>query len=299
MNAEGLAFQLVSRIEELNAVCSHLVETDYGVYRKGSLPLPRLNPAELGFMRSVSWLYVQYHETGKVGTQFLTEKLQLYKLDPAGRLRGHPTIVRQLRTYFQHDLNPGEQGNNLMREKCETWMNDSCGTRTPGSEDHWAKCLWIILSDAAEFVGTMILVARSIEVDESRDAICDQWKFRLERYHSPYEFDRLIAEVAKDIGREHIDPIQVRKRFYEKWVAEMILLEANYDFETEARKRIENVLLVTPILPITGKDVMAEFGLVPGPEVGKLLQRAHVLYSDSPCSREVLLQRLSSETSSQ
>ncbi len=63
------------------------------------------------------------------------------------------------------------------------------------------------------------------------------------------------------------------------------------------RKLIEYALLTlaTPVLPITGKDIIEVLDVAPGPEIGRLLDRAHGLYRESPCSRETLLERLIEE----
>ena len=47
-----------------------------------------------------------------------------------------------------------------------------------------------------------------------------------------------------------------------------------------------------PVLPITGADIMEEFGLAPGPDVGKLLKRAKGINDAAPCSRAELLAKL-------
>ena len=172
------------------------------------------------------------------------------------------------------------------------WQSIAAGEPAPASEEHWSKCLAALLNEALEFLDSLIDIARAIEADESRDAICDQWVFRLNRYYPPHEFDRLIAEIATDIGRDHVDPTQLRKRFYDKWAAEMSLLGSGFDFETEARKRIENVLLSSPILPITGRDIIQAFGIGPGPDVGRLLERAQSLYAAQPCNGDALIDRL-------
>jgi hypothetical protein len=67
-----------------------------------------------------------------------------------------------------------------------------------------------------------------------------------------------------------------------------------YDFEREARKLIEDALLKDPtsVLPITGSDILAEFGLSPGPLIGSLLAEGKRIYQLEPCSRKILLEKL-------
>ncbi len=76
--ADGLMYQIVARVEEINRVASRLTGVDHGVFQAPSLQMPRLYPAELGFLRSVSWLFVSYYEAGKVGVAFLEVRLERF-----------------------------------------------------------------------------------------------------------------------------------------------------------------------------------------------------------------------------
>ncbi len=294
MNPEGLMYQVVGRVDEINRVSSRLIESNYQAFEPASLEMPRLEPAELGFLRSVSWLFVMYYEVGKVGVGFLASRLSAYGLDPNGKLEGHRRLVQQLRTFLQHNLNPRKRHDRTIQEACELWLREQCGTAVPGTNGHWEKCLQGLLKEAHEFLGGLLEALRGIEGDESRDEICRDWQFRIQRYHPPEAFDGLILKVANDMGRENIDPARLRVAFYEKWNQELALLAAGYEFEIEARKLVEHALLTatTPALPITGRDIMDTFNISPGPQVGELLARARQIYDSEPCSRETLLIRL-------
>ena len=152
-------------------------------------------------------------------------------------------------------------------------------------------------SEAYRFLEALLQTIRNIEQDESRQEICHAWLFRIQRYRPPHAFDELIIIIAADMGRENLDPLQLRTRFYDKWTQELALLKTDYDFEVEARKLIEHALLTATarVLPITGKDIMEEFNIPPGPQIGELLERARRLYEAEPCSRPVLLERLRQE----
>lgn len=151
-----------------------------------------------------------------------------------------------------------------------------------------------LLDQAIAFVKAIHDCIRCVEGDDSRERIILQWDVRLQRTHPPHEFDRVISIAAADMGRENLDPVRFRKRYYDKWVAELRMLRGGYSFDAEARKLIENALLTEaiPVLPITGADIMEEFGLAPGPDVGKLLKRAKGINDAAPCSRAELLAKL-------
>lgn len=264
------------------------------VFELVSLNSPKFDPAELGFLRLVSYLFVLYHEVGKVGVDFLAKRFEALGVTSDQHLREHAALVKKLRTYLQHNLNPRQEHDKNIQETCEEWMRSKSGTPLPTTDHQWRKCLLALLEESLEFLKASLATLRAIEADDSRDAICRDWEIRIKRYHPPEEFDRLIAEVAIDMGRESIDPVRIRVRFYDQWVQQLNLLKAEYDFGVEARKLIERALLsaLTSVLPVTGKDVMEAFQIPPGPRVGELLEQARILYESRPCGREALIEQL-------
>ena len=291
---DGLLDDLLQNTAEVNRVAARLNNTDYGVFAPSSLDRPRLHPAELGFIRVSSWLYVQYFEVGKVGVEFLASRFAAYGVDADARSVDHHRLVGKMRTFLQHNLNSLRQRDREIQITCETWLESHCSASLPVTEQEWALCLVAILEEATRFQSTLLLTVRSIEEDESVEQICKDWDFRLSRYHPPHEFDAVVSEVAFDMGRAHLDVERFRARHFDEWTRGLRLLEPEYDFRNEARKLIEQSLIAgsAPVLPITGKDIMAEFALTPGPEIGELLKEARRIFDDGPCSREELLRQL-------
>lgn len=290
---ESLMYQILRLKEEIDDVASKLNEIN-GVFGATTLRITNFVPSELGFLRTVSWLYAMYYEVGKVNVNFLTERFSAYNLDSSEKLAKHLRIVQQLRTLLQHDLNPQESRNLVIQEACEQWLKDRCGTPIPGDDQQWKICLTSLLNEAIDFFSGLRTCIRSIEQDDSQKQILSEWDFIRKRYHPPHEFDNLISKVAADMGRENLDAVRLRKQFYNQWVKQLELLQGNYDFEVEARRLIEHTLLyeMIPVLPITGHDIIKEFNVVPGPIVGQLLEKARNLYNNEPCSRDELLEKL-------
>ena len=293
----GLMYEIISRRDEINLLASRAIGIEDLVFREISLPMPKFNPAELGFMLAVSWLFVLYHEAGKVGVAFLANRFPAYLLDPQNHLVAHYRVIQLFRTYHQHNLDLSKPHDIDIREVCEKWLAEQCGTPIPGNEDQWNVCLISLLSEALSFLDALYQCIRGIENDESQQMIVQEWIIRLRRYHPPHEFDTLISKVASDMGRDTIDPIRLRERHYGKWTNDLSQLHGEYEFDVEARRLIEHTLLAetTATIPITGNDVMEVFGISPGREVGHLLARAHALYQSAPCSRDSLLQLLMQE----
>jgi hypothetical protein len=191
-------------------------------------------------------------------------------------------------------LNNEEPHDKKTMGDCHAWFSIHCGTAVPVSEEEWNMCLVALLHEALEFLEALLNVLRSIEKDESKEVICKEWMFRRNRYHPPHQFECLVSTIASDMGHEHIDAERLVRRNYDKWTQSLRNFSSEYIFEVEARKLIENAILVDlqKLMPITGEDLIREFSLQPGKLVGHLLGEARELYQRAPCSRAELIDRL-------
>jgi len=293
----ALMYKTLSLQDEIDKVASKLNSDGAKVFGSPSLPMPKLSPAELGFLRAVSWFHILYFEIGKISIEFLSERLTVYGLDAEGKSLQHLRNIKCLRTFLQHNLDPRSEHDSEIENVCDEWFLNYCKTPVPSDEAQWLDCLVGFLNECIEFLGAVKAGIRAIEQDESRDQILRDWEFRRRRFHAPHEFDPVIAMVSGDIGRDHIDVERFRQRHYDKWVKELEQLAGNYEFVMEARRLIERDLLAAnaAVIPVTGHDIMQLLGLSPGPKVGEILLLAKTLYVQSPCSKEILLGRLGKE----
>jgi len=291
---DGLLLGLVRAKDEVNALVRGFRQADLGPADPLSVRLPKVVHPELGFLQTVSWLYALYYEVAKVDSVFLCAKFDVYQLDGNRAGRDHRTRVGRLRTYLQHNLDFTREHDRETRQECESWFHTACGTRIPHADSDWHACLARLLGEAVAFLELLADAVRCVERDASHEQIREDWLRRINRQHGPEEFDALISIAANDMGRDGIDIVSLRRRFYEKWVAALRLLAYDYDFEKEARRLIEHAILneATPGLTITGDDVIKAFGIEPGPEVGRLLERAKHLYEQSPMAAEDLIELL-------
>ena len=71
-------------------------------------------------------------------------------------------------------------------------------------------------------------------------------------------------------------------------------MEDRFDFDFEATRLIEKTLLDedSVVLPITGRDVIDNLEVKPGPHVGALLEEARRYFEVHHCSRDELLTHL-------
>lgn len=296
--APEIMYQALTLRDEINDISSKFENID-SVFGPVSLALPRLAPAELGFIRVVSWLYVHYFESGKLGTEFLTDIIRVYAPEKLDESKSHRNLVQRLRTYCQHNLDPSQEHSKEINSTCESWFSTHCGTPVPRADEHWENILRVISLDASSYLTCLRDILRKIETDPEATQIKHQWQLKITRFYAPHKFDTLIIEVAADLGRESLDPIKLRKRYYDKWRKEFEVKTDDCDFYIEARKLIEHVLLSEQqdVLPITGLDIMKRFNLVPGPKVKEALLNARRFYDIKPCTKEDLLNQLATITS--
>lgn len=294
LDPEQLMYRITGKAEEINTRVTALLADGPGLFEVVSQRMPKFVPAELGFLRLVSWLYVLYWEAGKVNLPYLTKRFDTYCFDADERIRGHLSNVQKLRTYTQHNLNSEEAHDKKTMADCHRWFSAQCGTAVPDLDDEWKRCVVALLHESLEFLEELLKALRLIERDESKDSICKDWKFRRKRYHPPHQFEGLVPSIAIDMGHEFIDPERLVKRNYDKWTQSLSAFSSEYDFGTEARKLIEYSILIDlpSLMPITGLDIIREFDLEPGKLVGRLLREARELYQQTPCTRAELLDRL-------
>jgi hypothetical protein len=292
---EQLMYRLFGLRDELNGLVLQVPEVER-IFDHMTLNQPRFVPTELGFIRSVSWLYGLYYEAGKIGVAFLLQNFGVFHIDVDGRSQIHYEIVRSLRTLNFHNLNPFATHDRKVVEECQKWFRKGCGTFVPTKEEDWAPLIITLLSDAISFMEQLRDCVRHIELEEGerKALIYEQWRQRIKRHHPPHQFDELIPEILDDIGRDRLDPIRFRAKYYSGWMRILDTYADGYDFRNEARRLIESSALAegVDVLPISGKDLIAHFEIEPGPEVGELLQVAKNIFNVEKCDKATLLARL-------
>lgn len=248
--------------------------------------------SEAGFLKTISWLYILYFESAKESLRLIIEKFSLYRIDQENKYEKHLESIRYLRAYLQHgNISKNQKySKNLVMSKA--WFNNNCGEYYPSSRALWEKCLQTIFSEANCFLDSLLLCLQSIENDPFCKSIIEELNSNCLKVHSEEEFEDLVSLVACDIGMSKINPQKFVKKNYNSWCQELSNLANDADFSLEARKRIERDLLRRPILPITSSEIISHFELTPGPEVEEIMQIAFSMFQKKPCSKDVLLDKL-------
>lgn len=257
--------------------------------------LPDPGRAEPAFIRATSWLYCLYFEAGRVSITFLRRLGEAYALVNREASDWHVEIVRCLRTELHHNL--GFADSDLAaRTAAEAWRRKSCGTALPRTDQQWIACYQGLVGDARAFLGGLDEVVRRIEADgAAAKQHVDEWLRRLNRDWPAASFDPLIADAKYRLAREALNTVAFRNRHVDQWRKHLDLLEDGFDFSFEALRLIEKALLHedSVVLPITGRDIVDDLGIKPGPQVGALLEEARRHFEVSPCPKADLLVHLS------
>ena len=256
--------------------------------------LPDPISPEPGFIRATSWLYCLYFEAGQASLTFLRRLGEAYSLVDRGASDQHVEAVRSLRTELHHNL--GFADSDLAaRTAAESWRRKACGTALPQNPDQWRACYDRIVDDAYTFLGGLETVIRRIESDgDGAQQHIDEWLRRLNRNWAAAEFDPMINNAKYRLARESLNTVAFRNRHVDKWRKHLELLDDGFDFEFEATRLIEKMLLDedSVVLPITGRDVIESLEVKLGPDVGKLLEEARRHFEVHRCSRDDLLTHL-------
>ena len=152
-------YRIVGKVEKRFAVIALLIDGP-GLFEAVSQRMPKFVPAELGFLRLVSWLYVLFWEAGKVSVPFVVKRFDAYSLDADSKIRAYLFNVQGLRTYTQHNLNNEEPHDKRTLGDCHAWFSHQCGTAVPVLEDEWSKCVIALLHESLEFLEALLSVLR-------------------------------------------------------------------------------------------------------------------------------------------
>ena len=164
----------------------------------------------------------------------------------------------------------------------------------PNDADDWPKLAEALLGKAIVFLELNRATIERIVLDEYRNDTINEWVVRCKETLPGHVFDEIIDKASTDLGLRHLDTLKMRKKNLDSWNGRLRLIAEDADLMIEARRLVEHTLLseAEHYLPITGKDIIQELNIEPGPKVGLLLRQARELYHESQCSKTELIERL-------
>lgn len=176
-NTHRLFLVAQESIQQCNALAERILGRGELVFSSNSLSrvrVPTLADPELAFIRTVSWLYVQFIEAGGINVHFLKKRFRPYGIED--RNSDLLDLVACLRTYYQHNLNYEVKRDIAIGDVCEEWFRRICGTAIPNEARHYELSLEHLLGSAIEFVAVCNSCLRRIEIDPDSDVVVDEWK---------------------------------------------------------------------------------------------------------------------------
>jgi len=300
MPSEILRDRILAARDNINSISATIGSGEIVVFPNISIPIPELVFPIHSFFTSVSWLYVLYFEGGKSSLKFLTERAVSLGVDNEFSIKKHFTLIHDLRTCLQHNLNEYSRDDIAKGERCLSWIQRIRPNESPmiwhAADDsvYWSELLSNLLSEAVSTLEIFHRTLLRINQDEGKDHTIQVWLSRIKREIPCKEWEGILQEVACDLGMSFLDTRSVMEKHIEKWNRKLGLLKDEQIVRREARKIVEQTLLEDESIPIpiTGRDIIEELGLPPGPLVKERLKEARQIYLRDPCNREKLLQRL-------
>ncbi len=301
---EPLLIKLIERPARINSIAGGVGVSDTTtglLFQEVTVGVPKLTGnnegLELAFLQTVSWLYVLYKESGRDRLEFVLTKGALYGLNTDSWCEKHIRFVDRLRTYFQHNLNRSRKDDRATEELVQKWLKGQCDGSLPTGDELWLRCVMGLVVDAEHCLETVESVLSSIETDEFRDVILEDWAQKSKNLQA-HEFDPLIQEIAAEIGRDDLMEldiaVSVRKKYAGDWTQSLKHVMKNKDQKEEAKKYIYATLVTLaqrhPLLP---GEIAARFGIPAGDtRLAKLGRIALDIWVANPCSPEELLDKL-------
>ncbi len=236
---------------------------------------------ELRFMFIVSSLYKLYREAGGDNLKFLNAKIA----SSQGEAVRHYDLIHDLRTFDQHEVQSDSQETARRRDRCRFWFDQSVGLQTtdrPVGEAAWNKCIEDLLSGAVAY-----LCALRSFVDGLREGMGDyvrrEWLLVRTRSIPHGEFDRMVSEIAGDIGMGSRDVVAFRNQHYSRIVSDLRAQRWDINVSTFVRQAITARLLEEfPGVILVAEDLKA-VGMKPGRGLGRALKEAQRIWVDSGC----------------
>ena len=244
---------------------------------------------EISFLRLVAWSYVLIFESGRISIPFLLRSSGVYQ-----EQQELMELIRALRTWSFHNIGLDSERDLQLSRRVERWFHHACGQSPPEDRAHWNTCF----DCACDLIGHVVqqcqrAVADVLSSADGGEAVIKDLKHRIERWWPPHKFDTVVGDVATRLN-VHVDVTKFRRSRLDAWRSFLLDLSDDDDPVESMERLMERDLLeyVDSVLPISGRDIMAAFGLPPGPNVGSILRLARDLFAAGTTNREDLLAAL-------
>ncbi|MCK8503578.1 hypothetical protein [Myxococcus fulvus] len=285
--------RIISVVSDVNEITQRLLGRP--AFDRVSVPLPDLGSqavAELRFLRTVTYCYALLIEAGRTIPAYIADVAAGYGVPLKSQYQETKEVVTNLRTTQHHNLSESARSAQI-QDFTDAWFQSTCGAAPPKSPDRWNDCTQALMKACRTVVEGLHAACIRIEQDPDGSIAISDIQSRLSRDVAPHEFDRAIEVACDRFGIGSLDVVAFRNKHFAKWRMSLGVKEHIADLQLELTRLVEASLLVEPVaLPITGFD-LEQLGVPRGPKMKKTLEAAKNIYLGDPCSKLVLLERIS------
>lgn len=243
---------------------------------------------EISFLRLVAWSYVLLFEAGRISIPFLLRTAGAYQAQ-----RASIEMVHALRTWSFHNVGFESDRDLQLSRQVERWFIESCGRSPPEDQTSWNVCFEQVADLVVEIVSQCQSAVAGVLSTSDGEAVIEDLRHRLERSWAPDRFDALLGDVATRLD-VRVDVPKFRRSRLDRWRSFLLDLADDDDPVNAVERLMERDLLeyIDGVLPISGRDIMAWFGIPPGPQVGAILRIARELFAAGTRDRDELIAAL-------
>lgn len=244
---------------------------------------------EISFLRLVAWSYVLLFEAGRISIPFLLRTADAYQPQ-----RASMEMIRALRTWSFHNVGFESDRDLQLSRQVERWFLETCGRSPPEDQTSWNVCFERAGDLVIEVVAQCQRAVAGVLSTSDGEAVIKDLRHRLERSWAPDRFDALLGDVATRLD-VRVDVPRFRRARLDRWRSFLLDLADDDDPNEAVERLMERDLLeyIDGVLPISGRDIMARFGMLPGPRVGAMLRVARELFAAGTRNKEDLMATLS------
>jgi hypothetical protein len=219
------------------------------------------------------------------------KKLKITGISLSSEAQNVALLVHAVRTVTSHNMDLESETDQAKINYAEDWFRSIIGKRRPTDEKEWILCNNKLLEAVILYLEALLACINLLSSGEHFDIVITEWLNLVNRDYSSHDFELVLIEVLRDHGLDGIfDTTKIAHSEIGKWKEELKALKDGFDFNTEAYRIVEKFVLKKEICPVTGQDLKA-IGVQPGKKMGEALVIVRAMFYDSPCIKEVLLER--------
>lgn len=242
---------------------------------------------------NIDYFYGLFYERCDIYINFIMQKIQLYNLEYE-KIKVSISLIHDLRTYKSHTLDKRKLHDKEVIDRVEKWHFRLIGSKKI-SDENYIVCSKHLLELGNEILDAILSCIRRIEVDERKEYIIQEMLMLKDNYCPDFYIEHQFNEVM--LGLElKADAHMLTKRYGKEIRTKMKLFSSLSEGERDKKVNLllEQILFSKDIniCPLGGEKIMLEFGLKPGPELGRLKRKAMELSQEDPYRSEAQILEL-------